>query len=79
MENKYLCPVCGQHRFPDRGDQANICPHCGWQHDIVSESEPDKVTGPNHLSLNDYKTRYEAYIQLDPNYHWRRDGYPEVQ
>lgn len=79
MENKYICPICRQHRFPDPGNQANICPHCGWQHDIVSESAPNEATGPNYLSLNDYKTRYEAYVRLDPNYHWRRDGYPEVK
>ena len=77
-QSNYLCPVCGEHRFPDPGDQFNVCPHCGWIHDIISEENPSEATGPNSLSLFDHKYRYAHYTEENPLYHYKRDGYPPI-
>ena len=76
--NYYLCPICGKHRFPDKGDEYNICPHCGWVHDAISEEDPHKAWGPNSLSMDDHKIRYLHYVELNPDYHFKRDGYPDI-
>lgn len=73
-----LCPVCGQHKFSNTEGYVDICKHCGWQHDLVSESEPDKVIGPNSLSLNDYRIRYHYYEKNIPDYHWLKDEFPDI-
>lgn len=71
-----LCPVCQKHKFPVIVDYSD-CPYCGWCHDDVSEAEPEIAIGPNHLSLNDFRIRYRKTIEQNPNYHYKRDGYPE--
>ncbi len=79
-EDFVLCPVCQKHKFPlweDKG--TSICPRCGWGHDSYGEENPTAVVGPNDLSLNDYKLRYEYYLSLNPNYYWSTDSYPEIQ
>lgn len=74
-----LCPVCGKHKFPAWEDNGTcICPHCGWEHDTSDEESPFEVVGPNDLCLNDYKLRYEYYMEQNSNYHWARDGAPKV-
>ena len=37
--NFYLCPICGEHRFPESGNY-DICPHCGWENDAVMNDDP---------------------------------------
>jgi len=73
-----LCPVCGKHKFSDRGDQGNVCKHCGWIHDSVSEENNDIAIGPNELSLDNFKLRYLHYIDQNPKYHWAHDLFPEI-
>lgn len=78
-QNSYvICPVCQKHRFPIDEGQSNICPVCGWIHDVVSENDPEKVWGPNELSLSDHTKRYQYYQEKIPGYHWKRDKYPTV-
>lgn len=72
------CPVCAQQNFSDVEGYADICKHCGWQHDFVSESEPDKLIGPNELFLNNYRIRYRYYEKNIPGYHWFKNGLPEI-
>ena len=80
MNNKRstLCPICGQHKFPDDGDELNRCRHCGWVHDAVSEDDPLHAWGSNDCSMNDHKHRYEYYMKNVPDYHWAKDGFPVV-
>ncbi len=80
-ERKYiLCPVCAKHKFPVWEDNGTcVCPHCGWEHDTSDEENPFEVVGPNDLCLNDYKLRYEYYTEQNPNYHWAKDGFPEIR
>lgn len=82
MNNKpknNLCPSCGQHNFPDPGDGINICPHCGWTHDMISENKPSVACGPNDLSLEEHKFRYQYYVRRNHSYHWKKDGFPETE
>ncbi len=77
--NKYiLCPVCQKHKFPAVTGEYNMCPHCGWEHNLVDEENPYKVMGPNSLSLTDHQLRYEYYVDKNPDYHWARDGFPQL-
>ena len=74
-----LCPVCQKHKFPIWEDNGTcICPNCGWEHDLSDEENPLELNGPNDLCLNNYKLRYEYYVNQNPNYHWARDKYPDI-
>ena len=78
-QNYILCPICGKHKFPIWEDNGTcICPYCGWGHDIESEKNTSEVCGPNDLSLDDYKLRYEYYLANNSNYRWQTDNYPEI-
>jgi hypothetical protein len=78
-QNFVLCPVCKKHKFPLWEDNGTcICPHCGWGHDTYGEENPGAVSGPNDLSLHDYKLRYEYYLSMNPKYFWSTDHYPEI-
>ena len=73
----YLCPICGEHRFPESGNN-DICPHCGWENDAVMNNDPSFSGGANDLCQIDFKMRYEYYVKQTPDYHWARDKYPEI-
>ena len=74
----YLCPICRQHRFPEAGDH-DICPHCGWENDMVMNDDPNYIGGANELSQIDFRLRYLYYVEKNPDYHWARDHYPEIE
>lgn len=42
------CPLCGYRTI---GDEFDICDICGWEHDLVQESNPDSPTGANRSSF----------------------------
>ena len=78
-QNFILCPICGKHKFPSWEDNGTcICPHCGWGHDSFSEENISEAGGPNDLSLENYKLRYEYYVSVNPKYYWSVDKYPEI-
>lgn len=80
MKQKYiLCPVCGKHKFPTWEDNGTcVCPYCGWAHDSLSEDESFEAGSHNDLCLDNYKLRYEYYVEQNPDYHWARDKYPDI-
>lgn len=57
-----VCPVCGKGRFEAEYD---ICSVCSWENDPVQYDNPE-VRGANHLSLNDYKKRWEKLTSFMP-------------
>ena len=78
MKKQYsICPICGHHKFSSSESAYLICPHCGWVHDLVDEDETNAIHGPNELPLREFKLQYEHYLEHNPNYHWKRDGFPE--
>ena len=81
MNKRYIvCPVCGKHKFPVWEDNGTcVCPCCGWAHDTQGEENPLEVCGPNDLSLENSKLRYQYYVGRNPDYYWSHDGYPDVE
>lgn len=72
MPNKVICPVCGKYEFQNECD-FDICEYCGWENDDCIEEG-----GVNGMSLSEYQKRYKIYIHLNPEYTWKRNGYPEL-
>ena len=66
------CPVCGKYIFNQEQD-FDICKYCGWENDGYFESG-----GANDLSLDDYTIRYNQYLELNPKYIWKKDGFPKL-
>jgi hypothetical protein len=75
-----LCPICQKHKFPKIVDYTG-CPYCGWWHDYASEDPEfsDIAIGPNNLSYNEFKRRYQETIKKNPDFYYNRDGYPDVE
>ena len=72
VPSKHLCPVCGRYKFKDYSS-FEICPFCGWEDD-GSEVDDSDILGPNDLRYSEYKKRYEALIENDPSYKWKRNN-----
>ena len=66
------CPVCGKYTFTSYMDH-NICRVCGWENDDWFEEG-----GANHISLEDYKRRYQEYLELYSDYTYAKYGLPEM-
>jgi len=48
---KYLCPVCEQYKFEEKGQYEN-CEICGWEDDPIQNDDPTFEGGANVMSLN---------------------------
>lgn len=66
------CPVCGKYIFNEEDDY-DICKHCGWENENCFEGG-----GANDLCIDEYKKRYQAYVELNPKYIWKTCGYPDL-
>ncbi len=53
------CPMCGKYTF-EGICSFDICPECGWQDDLVDESDPTAFTGANEMELPEYRAAYLA-------------------
>jgi uncharacterized Zn finger protein (UPF0148 family) len=71
MENKKLfdvkCPVCGETIISEEGE---ICPVCGWEHDVVQLEDPDLAGGANEMSLNQYRKWFASQRAENPKFNW---------
>ena len=56
------CPGC-EYFTIESDDEiiVEICEVCGWQYDWVAQKYPDRIIGPNHISLNDAKKYYKIF------------------
>ncbi|MCI5058941.1 MAG: hypothetical protein MRY83_22700 [Flavobacteriales bacterium] len=54
---KNSCPVCGYLTLSERGIW-EVCSICFWEDDGFDDSDADAISGPNHMSLNDYRIKY---------------------
>ncbi len=52
------CPCCGQFEFEEVNGY-EVCEVCGWEDDPYQFENPDK-TGANHISLNEYRKKWQA-------------------
>lgn len=56
------CPCCGYLTIDDSDEViVDICEVCFWQYDEVCQENPDRVTGPNHVSLNTARKNYKLF------------------
>lgn len=59
---KIKCPCCGYFTIDDEDEViVDICPVCFWQYDWIAQKYPDRVIGPNHVSLNDAIQNYRRF------------------
>lgn len=56
------CPCCGFYTV-DSDDEVivDICDVCFWQYDAVAHQYPERIIGPNGISLNDARKNYKKY------------------
>ncbi len=71
-KNVLICPVCQKTVF-EHMYSYEICRYCGWENDNYFEEG-----GANGLSFEEYKKRYQQYLEEDPNYLWDENGFPEI-
>jgi hypothetical protein len=74
-----VCPCCAETTIIDLFD---ICPICGWEHNLTQLEDPDFEGGPNNLSLNQTREWFRLKRQMDPGYTWKlnakKDGNPTL-
>jgi len=61
-----ICPCCGESTIIDLFD---ICPICGWEHNLTQLDDPDFAGGPNILSLNQTREWFRIKRQMDTGIH----------
>lgn len=56
------CPCCGYLTIDNSCEAVtDICEVCFWQYDEVAQKMPDKIIGPNRVSLNMAKNNYKIF------------------
>ena len=56
------CPCCNYLTIDDYLNPiVEICEVCYWQYDEVAQKNPDKIIGPNQVSLVHAKINYIKY------------------
>lgn len=66
-----ICPGCGNETFDNEDYLYEICPECFWEYDSLQVSEPDRPSGANTVSLNDYRKIYQKLRNENPNFSCR--------
>ena len=63
------CPCCGYLTIDDSDEViTDICEVCFWQYDEVAQSMPDKIIGPNNVSLNIAKKNYKLFGAIEERF-----------
>ncbi len=61
MNGNIKCPCCGNYTIDNTITPiVEICPVCYWQYDAVAQENPDKIIGPNKVSLRQARKNYSA-------------------
>lgn len=62
MNKKIKCHCCGYYTI-DSEDEivVDICEVCLWQYDEMAQNNPEKIIGPNKISLSEAKENYKQF------------------
>ncbi|AEY65574.1 CPCC family cysteine-rich protein [Clostridium sp. BNL1100] len=75
------CPCCGYYTIESEDEViADICGVCFWQYDWIAQKYPDKIIGPNKISLNEATKNYKQHNISDlrfKNEKYTRNPLPE--
>ncbi len=56
------CPCCNCLTIDDTFEVVcEICDVCFWQYDLIAQKYPDKIIGPNKVSLTEARQNYKKY------------------
>ena len=75
------CPCCNCLTIDDKMCPiVEICEVCYWQYDETAQDNPNKIIGPNSVSLNDARYNYKKFGASDYRFknHVRRPTYEEI-
>ncbi len=75
-EGAVLCACCSGRSLGEAGSSYEICPMCGWEADGTEAADPDRDSGCNHGSLNDYRRSLLDEMALDDYRRTDRHGVP---
>jgi hypothetical protein len=64
VEELAACPCCGYRSLRERGAY-EICRVCFWEDD--GTTEPDRVSGPNHMTLRDARLNVQRFGAVTEN------------
>jgi len=63
------CPCCGYLTIDDACEViTDICEVCFWQYDETAQDNPDKIIGPNKVSLNVAKSNYKLLGAIEERF-----------
>lgn len=56
------CPCCGSLTIDTTSEViTDICEVCFWQYDVTAQNMPDRIIGPNKVSLNTARENYKLF------------------
>ena len=75
----YRCPSCGYFTIDSDDEKVvEICDVCHWQYDSTAHKYPDRVIGPNSVSLNQAIQNYREFKACERKFIGRaREPFPE--
>ena len=63
------CPCCGYLTIDDTNEViTDICEVCFWQYDDVSQENPERIIGPNKVSLNIARKNFKKFGAIQINF-----------
>ena len=64
------CPCCNYLTIDDYYEEViiDICEVCFWQYDEFSNFNPDRVIGPNSVSLNEAKENFKNFGAIEKRF-----------
>jgi len=62
----YQCPCCDYYTLPERFWYI-ICPVCFWEDDWLDINNIDEISGPNNITLKEWRKNFLRYWACDIN------------
>lgn len=61
VNDRYICPCCGNYTFTEEPGSFDICPVCYWEDDAVQNDNEDLSGGANKVSLREARENYKKF------------------